>query len=71
VDLWVLACLKNQDKTILIINWLAAWLTAAVSRERKKRSFIFKKKLKRSDQVQIIFKKMILDQDRAKFDLRS
>jgi hypothetical protein len=32
---------------------------------------IFKKIFKRSDQVQIIFKKIILDQDRAKFDLRS
>jgi hypothetical protein len=31
---------------------------------------IFKKKI-RSDQVQIIFKKMILDQDHLKYDLRS
>jgi hypothetical protein len=31
----------------------------------------YKKLLKRLDQVQIIFKKIILDQDRAKVDLRS
>jgi hypothetical protein len=32
---------------------------------------IFKKKLKRSDQVYFIKTIMILDQDHAKFDLRS
>jgi hypothetical protein len=32
---------------------------------------IFKKKIKRSDQDQIIKKIMILDQDHAKFDRRS
>jgi hypothetical protein len=46
---------------------LAGWLTAAEFPERKKKNlWSIKKKLKRS--VQIIFKKMVLDQDRAKFD---
>jgi hypothetical protein len=45
VDFWVLACLKNQDKTILNINWLAAWLTAAEFTESEKKMIfdLFKK----------------------------
>jgi hypothetical protein len=52
------------EKTILNINWLP-------KQSGRARNFFLIFFKKRSDQVQINFKKIILDQDRAKFDLRS